>query len=31
LDTEAFDRVHAHPATNTHHGEMLYALQRAVA
>jgi hypothetical protein len=31
LDTAAFDRLHAHPATNDHHGEMLYALQRAVA
>jgi len=31
LDTAAFDRLHAHPATNHHHGEMLYALQRAVA
>ena len=31
LDTAAFDRLHAHPATNAHHGEMLYALQRAVA
>ncbi|MGH8879842.1 MAG: tyrosine-type recombinase/integrase, partial [Stackebrandtia sp.] len=31
LDTAAFDRLHAHPATNQHHGEMLYALQRAVA
>lgn len=31
LDTVAFDRLHAHPATNDHHGEMLYALQRAVA
>jgi integrase len=31
LDTAAFERLHAHPATNAHHGEMLYALQRAVA
>jgi hypothetical protein len=31
LDTAAFDRLHTHPATNAHHGEMLYALQRAVA
>jgi integrase len=31
LDTAAFARLHAHPATNHHHGEMLYALQRAVA
>jgi integrase len=31
LDTAAFGRLHAHPATNHHHGEMLYALQRAVA
>jgi hypothetical protein len=31
LDSVAFDRLHAHPATNAHHGEMLYALQRAVA
>lgn len=31
LDTSAFERLHAHPATNAHHGEMLYALQRAVA
>jgi integrase len=31
LNTAAFDRLHAHPATNDHHGEMLYALQRAVA
>ena len=31
LDTAAFDRLHAHPATNDHHGEMLYALQRAIA
>jgi len=31
LDTAAFDRLRAHPATNNHHGEMLYALQRAVA
>jgi integrase len=31
LHSAAFDRLHAHPATNEHHGEMLYALQRAVA
>jgi hypothetical protein len=31
LDSAAFDRLHAHPATNAHHGELLYALQRAVA
>jgi integrase len=31
LDTAAFERLHAHSATNAHHGEMLYALQRAVA
>jgi hypothetical protein len=31
LDTAAFEVLHAHPATNHHHGEMLYALQRAVA
>jgi integrase len=31
LDTAAFARLRAHPATNDHHGEMLYALQRAVA
>lgn len=31
LDTAAFERLHAHPATSAHHGEMLYALQRAVA
>lgn len=28
LDPEAFDRLHAHPATNIHHGDMLFALQR---
>jgi len=31
LDTKPFERLHRHPATNDHHGEMLYALQRAVA
>lgn len=31
LDGAAFAGLHAHPATNHHHGEMLYALQRAVA
>lgn len=31
LDTAAFERLRAHPATGDHHGEMLYALQRAVA
>jgi hypothetical protein len=31
LDTAAFGRLHAHPATNAHLGQMLYALQRAVA
>jgi hypothetical protein len=31
LDSAAFARLRAHPATNDHHGEMLYALQRAVA
>jgi integrase len=31
LNSAAFDRLHAHPATNEHHGEMLFALQRAVA
>ncbi len=31
LDTAAFARLRAHPATNDHHGELLFALQRAVA
>jgi integrase len=31
LDTAAFDRLRVHPATGDHHGEMLYALRRAVA
>jgi integrase len=31
LDTAAFARLREHPATNDHHGEMLFALQRAVA
>jgi integrase len=31
LDTVAFARLRAHPATNDHHGELLFALQRAVA
>jgi integrase len=31
LDTAAFERLYTHPATNAHHGEMLHALQRAVA
>lgn len=31
LDTAAFARLRAHPATNVHHGELLFALQRAVA
>jgi integrase len=31
LDTRAFVRLREHPATNAHHGEMLFALQRAVA
>lgn len=31
LDTAAFTRLRAHPATNDHHGDLLFALQRAVA
>jgi integrase len=31
LSTEAFTRLREHPATNEHHGELLYSLQRAVA
>jgi integrase len=31
LDTAAFARLRALPATNEHHGELLFALQRAVA
>lgn len=31
LNTAAFDRLRVHPATNDHQGEMLHALQRAVA
>jgi integrase len=31
LDTTAFVRLRAHPATNDHHGELLFALQRAAA
>lgn len=31
LDTAAFERLRTHPATDAHHGEMLYALQRAIA
>lgn len=31
LDTAAFVRLRAHPATNDHQGELLFALQRAVA
>lgn len=31
LDTAAFARLRAHPATSAHHGELLFALQRAVA
>ena len=31
LDTAAFARLRAHPATNDHHGELLSALQRAAA
>jgi hypothetical protein len=31
LDTAAFTRLRAHPATNDHHGELLFALQRAAA
>lgn len=31
LDTEAFTRLRTHPATNDHHGELLFALQRAAA
>ncbi len=31
LDTAAFARLRAHPATNDHHGELLFALQRAAA
>ena len=31
LDTEAFTRLRTHPATNDHHGEWLFALQRAAA
>ena len=31
LNTAAFARLHAHPATNGYHGEMLFALQRATA
>jgi integrase len=31
LTTEAFRRLRAHPATNDHHGELLFALQRAAA
>ncbi|CAJ63272.1 MULTISPECIES: hypothetical protein [Frankia] len=31
LTTEAFDRLHAHPATGAHHHSALYALQRVVA
>jgi integrase len=31
LDTAAFTRLRAHPATNAHQGELLFALQRAVA
>ena len=31
LDNDAFTRLRAHPATNQHHGQLLFALQRAVA
>jgi len=31
LDDQAFARLRAHPSTNAHQGEMLFALQRAVA
>lgn len=31
LTTEAFATLRAHPANSEHHGQMLYALQRAVA
>ena len=31
LSTDAFARLRAHPANREHHGQMLYALQRAVA
>ncbi|MGW5150114.1 tyrosine-type recombinase/integrase [Rhodococcus koreensis] len=31
LNTAAFDRLRVHPATNDNQGEMLHALQRAVA
>jgi hypothetical protein len=31
LDNEAFARLREHPATNAHQGELLFALQSAVA
>jgi integrase len=31
LDTTSFARLRTHPATNDHHGELLFALQRAAA
>ena len=31
LDNDAFTRLRDHPATNQHHGQLLFALQRVVA